>query len=107
MLENPYTKAKPSIHLIIDALNNRVATVFWRIWSAFEDGYDEGATAYHEAVVKWLWEPCTENHSVAVYSEGKYTGVARLDQFYYGDNNREHWVHHKDCPDCMKEFKEV
>lgn len=60
---------------------------------AYRFTFNEGAKAYHEAVVKWLFEPCTKHPDCDQSS----------------NRNLSHGVlccplHRYQCPECMKEF---
>jgi hypothetical protein len=59
-------------------------------------GYEEGASAMLEALIKWLFEPCTEHptdrreHTISKPHK-------KFPEWYF--TNRRY------CPDCMKQIK--
>jgi hypothetical protein len=102
-LINPYTEAKSPIHSIIDTLPNKAQAIFWRIWSAFEEGHNEGAQACIKALLKWLMEPCTEHPLPDDFIKGHKgfaTGLIKWNGISWD------YSHRKDCPLCMEEAKE-
>lgn len=54
------------------------------------DDFIDGATAMLKALIKYLWEPCTE-HPYSIIGSGNRIGV---------------YHHRSDCPSCMRQLKE-
>jgi hypothetical protein len=64
-----------------------------------EKVFETGASAMFKALIKWLFEPCTE-HPISNGKEIDFTIMFEpvyLKGLFYR--------HHKDCPQCMEQLK--
>ena len=104
-IKNPY-------HILVNSLIEIRPSTFDKLlpvdqirMMGMSAGFDEGATAYHKAVVKWLWEPCTEHPTRLYYNEQP---VTKKTKPTWKNVNDEDWYydHRYQCPSCMKNFKE-
>jgi hypothetical protein len=63
-------------------------------------GFEHGASAMLVALIKWLFEPCTEHVyplSIMCCNHGGH-GLTKDGACY---------LHRKDCPQCMESFKKM
>jgi len=59
--------------------------------------FNEGSQAGIIAVLKWLFERCTEHHTV--------WNPFDAEIHYLDESDDAHYLHHKDCPQCMEKIR--